>query len=132
MSSASRGQLEQPPVDVGEAAQEFAHFEVVGSHGSDLGNQVFADVFGDGLLVHLGGEVVAALGRVFVERALEEVQGIGELAGELFLAEEQEVMLFAHKYAYTYAYFKASQSANQEENVKRSEKKRGEELNCYL
>ena len=59
----------------GETLEEFAHLEVIARHGADLGHQILADVFGDGFLVHLGSEVVAALGGVFVERTLEEVQG---------------------------------------------------------
>jgi hypothetical protein len=124
--------LEQAPIDLGETAQEFADFEVIGGHGADLGHQVFAHVFGDGLLVHFGGEVVAALGGVFMEGPLEEVQGLGELALELFLAEAEELVLFAHMSAYLYAHFKASKSARQEGKIKKVKKRCGSELNCYL
>jgi len=99
--------LEQAPVSVGETLEELADFEVIGRHGADPGDQLFADVFGEGLLVHLGGEVVSALGGVFVEGALEEVQGVLDLAFELLLAELEDFVLFAHKRAYLYAHFKA-------------------------
>jgi hypothetical protein len=90
--------LEQAPVSIGEPLKEFADFEVVASHGADLGHQFLADVFGEGLLVHLGGEVVAALGGVFVEGALEEVQGVVNLAFELFLTEAEDLtLLVIHK-----------------------------------
>jgi hypothetical protein len=92
---------------LGQAAQEFADFEMVGGHGADLGNQIPADVAGERLLIHFGGEVVASLGGVLVERALEEVQGGVDLALELFLAEPENFVLFAHKYAYYYAYYEA-------------------------
>jgi len=80
-------QLEQTPVDLGEANQQLAELEVITGHGADLGDQLLANVFGDGLLIKLGGEVIAALGRIFVERPLEEIQGGGDLAEKLFLAE---------------------------------------------
>jgi hypothetical protein len=51
--------------------------------------------------------VVATLGRVFVERPLEEVQGGVNLAQELLLAELEVLGLFVHKYKYIYAYFGA-------------------------
>jgi hypothetical protein len=125
------GKLEQAPVDLRKAAQELADFEVVGGHGADLGRQFLADVFGDGLLVHLGGEVIAALGGVFMEGSLEEVQGLIDLAFELFLAEPKNFGVFAHKYAYLYAYFRASKPACQEANGEINAKKRPKELNYY-
>ena len=79
--------MEQTPVGFGKALEEFAHFKVVAGHGPDQRDQLFAHIFGDGLLVHLEGQVVAALRGVFMERALEEVQGVVDLAFELFLAE---------------------------------------------
>jgi len=97
--------LEQAPVSLGEPLEKFAHFEVIARHGADLWHQLLADVFGDGLLVRFGSEVVATLGRVFVEGTLEEVQGVIDLALELFLAELKDFGLFAHKYTYIYAYF---------------------------
>jgi hypothetical protein len=78
---------------------------VIAGHGADLRNQLLADVFGNGLLVHLGGKVITALRGVFVEGALEELQSIVDLTLELFLTEEKDFGLFAHKYAYIYAYF---------------------------
>jgi hypothetical protein len=51
--------------------------------------------------------MIAALGGVFVERALEEVQGGVDLALELFPAEPENFVLLAHKYAYNYAYIRA-------------------------
>jgi hypothetical protein len=96
---------------------------VIAGHGTDLRDQLPADVFGDGLLVHLGGEMITALRGVFVEGALEELQGIVDLALELFLAEPKNLGLFAHKNAYIYAYFKAWKSGRQEVNVKINAKK---------
>jgi hypothetical protein len=114
--------LEQAPVGVGETLEEFADLEVIGGHGPDAGDQFLAHVLGEGFLVHLGGEVVAALGGVFMEGALEEVQGLDDLALELFLAELEELVLLAHKYAYIYAYFKALKSARQEGIIKKMRK----------
>jgi hypothetical protein len=83
--------LEKLPVDLRKAHQQLPDLEMVASHQADLGNQVAADIFGDGLLVDLAGEVVTALGRVLVERALEEQrEGVLDLAEELFLAEKEE------------------------------------------
>ena len=48
----------------------------------------------------LSGQMIAALGGIFVQGALEEVQGLVDLALELFLAEPKDFGLFAHKYAY--------------------------------
>jgi hypothetical protein len=73
-------------------------------------------------LVHLEGQVVAALGGVLVERTLEELEGVVDLAFELFLAESESFGLFAHEYAYIYAYFKASISACQGVRVRNSTK----------
>ena len=97
--------MEQAPVSLREALKELAHFEVVAGHSADQRNQFFANIFGHGFLLHLEGEVIAALGGVFVERTLEQVQGLVDLALELFLAELEEFRWFAHKYAYIYAYF---------------------------
>jgi hypothetical protein len=79
--------LEQAPVDLREANQQKAKLEMVTSHGANLGDQLLANVFGDRLLIELGGEVITALGWIFVERTLEEIQGGVDLAVELFLAE---------------------------------------------
>jgi hypothetical protein len=114
--------LEQAPVGLGEAVEELADLEVVAGHGADQWDQFLADILGHGLLVDLEGEVVAALGGVFVEGALEEVQGVVNLAFELFLSELEELALFAHKYAYLYAHFKASKSACQGVKVRKSSK----------
>jgi hypothetical protein len=86
---------------------------MIGRHGADQWDQFFTDVFGDRFLVYFEGQVIAALGRVFVERTLEELEGIVDLALELFLAQLEELGLFAHKYAYIYAYFLAFESARQ-------------------
>jgi hypothetical protein len=99
--------LEQAPVGVGEALEESAHLEVIARHGADQRDQFFADIPGHGFLVHLDGQVVAALGGILVEGALEEVQGVLDLAFELFLAELEDFTLLAHEYAYIYAYFRA-------------------------
>jgi hypothetical protein len=124
--------LEQTPVGVREALEEFADLEVMGGHGADAGDQFQTNVFGDGLLVDFGGEVVATLGGVFMEGSLKEVQGGGDLALELFPAEGEELILFAHMYAYLYAYFKASKSSRQEGKFKKVRKKPDFELNCYF
>jgi hypothetical protein len=68
--------LEQTPVDAAKQGQELTHVEMVGGHGSDPGDQLLAHVFGEGFLVNFESGVIAALGGVFVQRALEEVQGI--------------------------------------------------------
>jgi hypothetical protein len=99
--------LEQAPVGLGEALEELTDLEVIARHGPDPGDQFLADVLGHGLLVHLGGEMVAALGGVFVEGALEEVQSVLDLALELIPAEPEQLSFFAHMYAYIYAYFRA-------------------------
>jgi hypothetical protein len=125
------GALEQPPVDLGEAAEELTDLEVVARHGADQRDQFLADVFGDGLLVDFDREVVAALGRIFMERALEEAEGGVDLALQLFLPEAEEFVLFAHQYAYIYAYFRASKPACQEVNGEINAKNRPKELNCY-
>ena len=100
--------LEQAPVGLREPLQESAHLQVVAGQGADLGNQFLADIFGDRLLIHLGGEVITALGGVLVEGSLEEIKGLEDLALELLLAELEEFGLFANKYAYIYAYYRAS------------------------
>jgi hypothetical protein len=99
--------LEQPPVGFGEALEEFADLEMVARHGTDQWHQFFTDVFSDSLLLDFDGEVIAALGGVFVEGTLEEVEGLVDLALELFLAELEGFALFAHKYAYLYVYIRA-------------------------
>jgi hypothetical protein len=66
--------------------------------------------------------VIAALGGILVEGALEEVQGVGDLAFELFLTELEHFTWLAHKYAYIYAYFRASKSARQVGILKINEK----------
>jgi hypothetical protein len=64
--------------------------------GPDQRHQFFADIFGHGLLVHLEGQVVPALGGVLVEGALEELEGVVDLAFELFLAEAENFGSCAH------------------------------------
>jgi hypothetical protein len=102
--------------------EEFADLEMIAGHGADLGHEFLPDVLGDGLLVHLGGEVIAALGGVFMEGPLEQVEGLVDLAFELFLAELKNFGWFAHMYAYIYAYFKASKPACPEKNAKLMQK----------
>ena len=116
--------MEQPPISLGEPLQEFADLEMIGRHGADQGDQFFADAFGDGFLVLFEGEMVAALGGIFVEGTLEEFQGLMDLAFELRAAELENFALLAHKYAYIYAYSRASKSARQEENLETNAKKR--------
>jgi hypothetical protein len=99
--------LEQAPVGLRKPLEEFADFEVVAGHGANLGHQFFADIFSESLLIHLGGEVVAALGGVLVEGSLEEFQGVIDLPLELFPTELEDLVLFAHMYAYLYAHFMA-------------------------
>jgi hypothetical protein len=123
--------LQQTPVGLRETPEKLADFAVIGGHGPDPGHQFLADVFGDGFLVHLGGEVIAALGRILMERALEEVEGVVDLAFELFLAELEDFVFFAHMYAYIYAYSRVRKSARQQENVRISAKNRPKELNYY-
>ena len=72
---------------------------MIARHGADARHQFLADVSGHGLLVKLGREVITALGRIFVERALEEIQGLVDLALELFLAELEQLRFFANVYA---------------------------------
>ena len=114
--------MEQAPVGLGEALEEFADPEMVAGHGADLGHPFLAHVFGDGLLVHLGREMVAALGGIFVERTLQEFQGLVDLALELCLAEPEDFVLFVHQYVYIYAYFRASKPARQGVKVGNSTK----------
>jgi hypothetical protein len=102
MSSILLRKLEQTPIDLGESAQELAHFEVVGGHGADLGRPVFAHVPSSGFLIHLGGEVVTPLRGGLVKGALEKVEGLVDLTLELFLAELEGVTLFAHMYVCVY------------------------------
>jgi hypothetical protein len=112
--------------------EEFADLEVIARHGPDAGDQFGADVLGDGFLVHLGGEVEAALGGVFMERALQEVQGVVDLAFELLLAELEDFVFFAHTYAYIYAYIKAQKSARQGAIIKKQTEEWTTQLNCYI
>ena len=105
--------MEQSPVSLRESLQEFAHFKVITGHGPDQRDQFLAHVLGDGFLVHLDREVIAPLGGVFMEGALEQVQGVVDLVLELFLAELENFDFFAHKYAYIYAYYMASKSGCQ-------------------
>ena len=97
--------MKQTPVSFRKALEEFANLEVIGGHGANAGHQLLAHIFSDRLLIHFGGEVVAALGRVFVQRTLEQIQSLVDLALELLLAELKNFGLFAHKYAYIYAYY---------------------------
>jgi hypothetical protein len=124
--------LEQPPVSLRKALKEFADLKVVSGHGADQRHQVLANILGYGFAVHLDREVVAALGRIFVKRALEQVQGLVNLALELFFAELEEFGLFAHKYAYIYAYLRAWKSARQALKFRNPTKPRGWKLNCYV
>jgi hypothetical protein len=107
---------------LGQAAQELTDFEVVGGHGADQRHQLFADVLGDGFLVDLEGQVVAALGGIFVEGALQEVQGLLDLALELILSGLESLALFIHMYAYNYAYINAKKPLVKRQNVEFSSK----------
>jgi len=91
--------LEEAPVGIRKTLEELADFEMVAGHGANLGDQLFANIFGQGLLRHFGGEVVAALRGVLVKGPLEEVQGLIDLTLQLFPAElEDLVVLAAHIY----------------------------------
>ena len=72
---------------------------MVFGHGSNLRDQVFANVSCDGFPVYLGGEAEAALGGVLMKRALKQVQAEIDLAEELFLADSEDFMLFVHRHA---------------------------------
>ena len=124
--------MEQAPVGFRKALEEFADLQVIGGHGADQGHQLVTNIFSDRLLVHLGGEVVTALRGIFVQRALEEIQRLVDLALELLLAELKEFGLFAHRYAYIYAYFRGCKSASQGAEIKFRTKKGRWELNFYL
>ena len=117
--------MEQAPVSLGEPLEEFADLEVVAGHSPDQRHQFLANIFGHGFLVHLEGQVVAALGWVLVERALEELESVVDLAFELFLAEPEKLGMFAHSYAYIYAYFKTTISARQGVKVRNPTKTNG-------
>ena len=97
--------MEQAPVGFREPLEKLADLEVVASHRADQGHQFLADIFSDRLLVHFSREVVTALGRIFVQRALEEIDCLIDLALELLLAELENFGLLAHVYAYIYAYY---------------------------
>jgi len=125
------GALEQPPVDLRKAAEELTDLEVVARHGADQRDQFLADVLGDGLLVDFDREVEAALGRIFVERALEEAEGGVDLALELLLTEAEEFVWLAHRYAYIYAYSRLSRPACQGLKITNFTKKQAWKLNCY-
>jgi hypothetical protein len=96
--------LQQPPVGVGEPLEELAQFQVIPGHGADLWDQLLADILGAGFLIHLGGEMITALGRVLVEGTLEEVQAEADLSEELLFADPEDFIFFAHKHAYVYAH----------------------------
>jgi hypothetical protein len=98
--------------------EEFTDLEVISGHGADQRHQFLANISGDGFLIDLKGEVIAALGGVFVEGTLEEVEGVIDLALKLFPTELEDLVLFAHKYAYLYAYFRACKSARQGVNFR--------------
>ena len=108
--------MENSPVSLREPLEEFADFKVIASHGADQRNQLFAHVLGNGFAVHLDGQVIAALGGIFMQRTLQQVQGLVDLAFELFPAEVREFGWCAHKYTYIYAYFWAVKSARQDLN----------------
>jgi len=123
--------LEQPPVGVRQTLQEFADLEVIARHRADVRHQFPADVFGDGLLVDFGGEVITALGRSFVERALQEIQRQGDLTFELLFAEVELLRFFAHVYAYYYPYNNNKKIRLSRENDRISAKDPPMTLNCY-
>ena len=72
--------MEQTPVGVGKTDKQPADLEMVFGHGPDPGDQILADVKRAGFLVDLCGEVIAALGGRFVQGALEQIQGVIDLA----------------------------------------------------
>jgi hypothetical protein len=109
--------LQQSPVSFRKALEEFADPEVIARHRAHQGHQFLADVFGDSLLIDFNRQVKASLGGIFMKGALQQVQGLVDLALELFLAEAEEFGLSAHEYAYIYAYFRPEKSARQELNA---------------
>ena len=64
---------------------------MIGGHGADLRDQFLTDIFGERLLVDFSGEMIPALGRIFMERSLEEIQREVDVVLELLLAELEEL-----------------------------------------
>src|SRR6266478_2136603 len=104
---------------------------MVGGHGTNLGHPLFANIFGQGLLRHFGGEVVAALRGILVKGSLEEVQGLIDLTLQLFPAELEDLVVLAHVYAYLYAYHRLWKSSCQAVKLGNSLKKQVKQLNYY-
>ena len=67
-------ELQPAPVEGGKLAEQLAQFEMLAGHRERLWHEFFADIFGDGFTSDLGGEMVAALRRGFMDRADEEIQ----------------------------------------------------------
>ena len=88
--------MEQAPVGFRKPLEELADFEMVAGHGANLGHQLFANIFGPGLLRDFGSEVVAALRGIFVKGSLEEVQGLIDLTLQLYPTELEDLVLLAH------------------------------------
>jgi hypothetical protein len=59
--------LEQAPVDIGKPGQEPADLEVVSGHEPDPRHQFLAPITGAGFLSGLVSEMIASLGRIFME-----------------------------------------------------------------
>ena len=59
--------MKQAPVSFGETLEQFANFEVIAGHSTDQRDQFLADVFSDGFLIDFNGQVIAALGGIFVK-----------------------------------------------------------------
>jgi hypothetical protein len=71
--------LEQAPVGFRKPLEELADFEVVSRHSANLGDELFANIFGHGLLLDLGGEMEAALRGILMKGSLKEVESVGDL-----------------------------------------------------
>jgi hypothetical protein len=123
--------LKQAPIELGEALEALAHTQVIACHGADLGNPLLADVFGDSFAVEFGGEVVATLGRSFVQGTLEEVQIVEDLLFELLLAEAEGVDGF-HSVRVTTHTECTQKQAKSRSVYRKSTKKLKKELNCYV
>ena len=95
---------------------------MIGRHGADQRHQFQAHILGDGFLFDLEGQVIAALGGIFMQGALQEIQGLLDLALELILSQLERLALFVHTYAYNYAYFTALKRLVKRQNVEFSSK----------
>ena len=97
MASILRWQLEQAPVGIGKAREKASDFEMVLRHEANQRHDVIADIAGAGFLLHFSIEMVAALGRRFVNGPLKEaIKSLGNLEFDLIPAKDKRVALFAH------------------------------------